>query len=455
MSGTTMKRTLTRRTALQLGSAAALAPALAPMLPAFAQQPPSRGPLQVDIDQANLRPRPIAIPPFLGEDPRFAADVSGVVTADLESSGLFQPLDPQGFIERINDLNAAPRFADWRSIGAEALVVGRVSQMPDGRVRAEFRLWDVVLGKQVTGQQFTTAAANWRRVGHIIADQVWEKLTLEKGYFDSRIVFIDETGPKQKRVKRLAIMDQDGFNVRMLSQGGELVLTPRFSPSTQEITYMSYGAGSQPRVVMLNIETGQRSVVGDFPGMTFAPRFSPDGQRIIMSLQQEGDSSILEMDLRSRQIRRLTQGRAIDTGPCYAPDGRQVVFESDREGHQALYVMGSDGSAPRRISLGEGRYSTPVWSPRGDYIAFTKQLSGRFLIGVMRTDGSGERVLTDGYHNEGPTWAPNGRFLMFFREQQGANGGARIYSIDLTGRNERVIRTPSFASDPAWSPLLR
>ena len=455
MSGTTMKRTLTRRTVLQAGAAATLAPAFAPMLPAIAQQPPPRGPLQVDVDQGNVRPRPIAIPPFLGDDPRFAAEVAAVVTADLESSGLFVPLDPAGFIERIGDLNATPRFADWRSSGAEALVVGRVSQLGDGRVRAEFRLWDVVIGKQLTGQQFTTAVSNWRRVGHILADQVWEKLTLEKGYFDSRIVFIDETGPKQKRVKRLAIMDQDGHNTRLLSQGGELVLTPRFSPTTQEITYMSYAAGAQPRVVMLNIDTGQRGVVGDFPGMTFAPRFSPDGQRIVMSLQQEGDSSILEMDLRSRQMRRLTQGRAIDTGPCYSPDGRQIVFESDREGHQALYVMGSDGSAPRRISLGEGRYSTPVWSPRGDYIAFTKQMSGRFLIGVLHPDGSGERILTDGYHNEGPTWAPNGRFLMFFREQQGANGGPRIYSIDLTARNERVIRTPSFASDPAWSPLLR
>jgi TolB protein len=451
MNSRTIRHTLTRRTALQLGAAAGVAPVLTPLSSAFAQQ---RGPIEVDIDQANIRPRPIAIPPFLGDDPRFAADIAGVVSADLESSGLFQPLDPRGFIERISDMNAVPRFPDWRSVGAEALVVGRVAQAGDGRVRAEFRLWDTVLGKQVTGQQFTTASANWRRVGHIIADQIWEKLTLEKGYFDSRVVFIDETGPKQKRVKRLAIMDQDGFNVRLLSQGGELVLTPRFSPTSQEITYMSY-AGSQPRVVLFNIETGQRQVVGDFPGMTFAPRFSPDGQRIVMSLQQEGDSSILEMDLRSRQMRRLTQGRAIDTGPCYAPDGRAIVFESDREGHQALYVMGADGSAPRRISMGEGRYSTPVWSPRGDYIAYTKQLGGSFLIGVMRPDGSGERILTEGYHNEGPTWAPNGRFLMFFREAQGPNGGPRIYSIDLTGRNERVIRTPSFASDPAWSPLLR
>jgi TolB protein len=360
MSGTTMKRTLTRRTVLQAGAAATLVPALGPILPAAGQQPPPRGPLQVDVDQGNVRPRPIAIPPFLGDDPRFAAEVAAVVTADLESSGLFVPLDPAGFIERIGDLNATPRFADWRSSGAEALVVGRVSQLGDGRVRAEFRLWDVVIGKQLTGQQFTTAVSNWRRVGHILADQVWEKLTLEKGYFDSRIVFIDETGPKQKRVKRLAIMDQDGHNTRLLSQGGELVLTPRFSPTTQEITYMSYAAGSQPRVVMLNIDTGQRGVVGDFPGMTFAPRFSPDGQRIVMSLQQEGDSSILEMDLRSRQMRRLTQGRAIDTGPCYSPDGRQIVFESDREGASGPLCdgvgwFGPTANQPRRGPLLDAR----------------------------------------------------------------------------------------------------
>jgi TolB protein len=204
----------------------------------------------------------------------------------------------------------------------------------------------------------------------------------------------------------------------------------------------------------MNLETGQRELVGDFPGMTFAPRFSPDGQRVVMSLQSGGNSAIYEMDLRSRQKRQLTQGSSIDTSPSYSPDGRQIVFETDRDGTQEIYVMNADVANPHRISFGQGRYSTPVWSPRGDYIAFTKQLGGRFLIGVMRPDGSGERILTEGYHNEGPTWAPNGRVLMFFRESPGADGGPRIHSIDLTGYNERRIPTPSFASDPAWSPLL-
>jgi TolB protein len=438
---------LSRRTALRLGASAVLGA----ISPALAQQ---HGPLQVDVDQANLKPRPIAIPEFLGEDQRLSAGIANVISADLERSGLFEPLDPRGFIERISDLNTPPRFADWRSSGAEALLVGRAYPAGEGRVRADFRLWDVVLGKQVASGTFAIGPQFWRRLGHIIADQVWEKLTLEKGYFDTRIVFVDETGPKDKRIKRLAIMDQDGFNVRLLSQGHELVLTPRFSPTNQEITYMSY-IREQPRVVLMRLDTGQREVIGDFPNMTFAPRFSPDGQRVVMSLQQGGGSAILEMDLRGRQMRRLTQGQAIDTGPCYAPDGRQIVFESDREGTQQLYVMGADGSPARRISFGEGRYSTPVWSPRGDYIAFTKQHSGRFLIGVMRFDGAGERVLTEGFHNEGPTWAPNGRFLMFFRDLSGANGGPKLYTIDLTGRNERQVPTPSFASDPAWSPLLK
>jgi TolB protein len=404
--------------------------------------------------QGTLAPIPIAIPEFLGEDPKLGSDVAEVIAADLERSGLFDSLDRASFLERVRDVNAAPRFPDWRAIRSDALVVGRVKRGSDGKIVAEFRLWDVATGKQLAGQRFATNSQNWRRIGHIIADQVYERLTGEKGYFDTRVVYIDETGPKDKRIKRLAIMDQDGKNVRLLSNGRELVLTPRFSPTNQEITFMSYGAG-QPRVVLMNLATGKRQIVGDFPGMTFAPRFSPDGQRIVMSLQSGGNSSIYEMDLRTRQKRRLTQGFSIDTSPSYSPDGRQIVFETDRDGSQQIYVMNADGSNPRRISSSQGRYSTPVWSPRGDYIAFTKQLYGRFLIGVMRPDGSGERILTEGFHNEGPTWAPNGRVLMFFRESQGAKGGPRILSVDLTGYNERIVPTPSFASDPAWSPLLK
>jgi len=418
----------------------------------LATRPAQSGPLEVDITQGTLKPIPIAVPEFVGEDAQFAREVSDVVSADLERSGLFEPLDRASFIDRTRDLNTPPRFQDWRVINAQALVVGSAGRASDGRVVGEFRLWDVLSGRQLASQRFVAAPQDWRRLGHLIADQVYQRLTGEKGYFDTQIVFVDETGPKERRNKRLAMMDQDGANVRLLSQGRELVLTPRFSPTSQDIAYMQY-TGDQPRVFLMNLDTGQRDLLGNFPGMTFSPRFAPDGQRIVMSIGEGGATSIVEMDLRSKQPRRITQTSAIDTSPCYSPDGRRIVFESDRDGSQQLYVMGSDGSGQRRISFGEGRYSTPVWSPRGDLIAFTKQAGGNFLIGVMRSDGSGERILTEGFHNEGPTWAPNGRVLMFFRESRGASGGPKLFSIDLTGYNERQVPTPAFGSDPAWSPL--
>lgn len=418
---------------------------------AFAR--PANALVEIDIRGGNIEPLPVAIPTFGGGDAKLSADIVAVVVADLKRSGLFRPLDPKSFIQKDMDVNTQPRFGDWRIIAAQALVSGSITQQGDGRLRAEFRLWDVFAGEQMVGQQYFTTPKHWRRLAHIIADAIYERLTGEKGYFDTRVVFIDETGPKDKRVKRLAIMDQDGANVRYLTAGDDLVLTPRFSPTNQEVTYMSY-AGGNPRVYLLNIETGQREVVGNFPNMTFAPRFSPDGQRIVMSLQQEGNANIFAMDLRSRKKTRLTNSASIDTSPSYAPDGRLIVFESDRGGSQQLYVMNADGNAAKRISFGPGRYSTPVWSPRGDLIAFTKQHQGRFMIGVMRPDGSGERILTEGFHNEGPTWSPNGRVLMFFRDTPGANGGPRLWTVDLTGYNEQRVETASFASDPAWSPLI-
>jgi TolB protein len=407
--------------------------------------------VEIDINKANVEPLPIAITDFQANDD-LGAKVSGVIEADLKRSGLFAPVNRAAFIEKIANPDQTPRFPDWTAINAQALVTGRVVQEADGRLRAEYRLWDTFANTQLSGEQFFTRPENWRRVAHIIADAIYERLTGEKGYFDSRVVFVSESGPKNARQKQLAIMDQDGANVRMLTSGNDIVLTPRFSPSRQEITYMSF-EGGQPRVYLLQLETGQRELVGNFPGMTFSPRFSPDGQRIVMSLQEGGNANIYAMDLRSRATTRLTDTAAIDTSPSYSPDSQQIVFESDRGGRQQLYRMNADGSGQQRISFGDGSYSTPVWSPRGDLIAFTKQSGGKFSIGVMRPDGSGERILTTGFHNEGPTWAPNGRVLMFFRQPAGA-GGPQVYSIDLTGYNEQQVQTPGYASDPAWSPLL-
>jgi TolB protein len=413
---------------------------------------PAQALVEIDVNKGNVEPLPIAITDFLSGD-ALGAEIAGIVAADLKRSGLFAPIDKGAFIEKISNPDAAPRFEDWKVINAQALVTGRVSEEADGRLRAEFRLWDTFAGQQLTGEQFFSSKANSRRVAHIIADAIYERLTGEKGYFDTRVVFIDESGAKNQRRKRLAIMDQDGAGVRYLSDGKSIAMTPRFSPTRQEITYMSYESG-EPKVYLLQIETGQRELVGNFPGMTFAPRFSPDGQKVIMSLlREDGNSNIFSMDLRSRTTTRLTNSNAIDTSPSYSPDGSKVVFTSDRGGQPQIYVMGADGSGQTRISFGGGSYSTPVWSPRGDLIAFTKQSGGQFSIGVMKTDGSGERILSTGFQQEGPTWAPNGRVIMFFKEEAGS-GGPRLHSIDLTGRNEQPIPTANFASDPAWSPLL-
>ncbi|MGB6116765.1 MAG: Tol-Pal system beta propeller repeat protein TolB [Mesorhizobium sp.] len=426
--------------------AASLAFAVVPamMTPASAQ-------LVVDVNKGTVEPLPIAITDFLSGD-ELGQEIAGIIAADLRRSGLFAPIDKAAFIEKISNPDVSPRFEDWKVINAQALVTGRVGRESDGRIRAEYRLWDTFAGQQMAGEQFFAQNADRRRIAHIIADAIYERLTGEKGYFDTRVVYIDESGPRNARKKRLAIMDQDGENLRYLSDGRVIELSPRFSPSRQEITYMSYD-GDRPRVFLLQIETGQREDVGTFPGMTFAPRFSPDGQRVIMSLlRDDGNSNIYAVDLRSRQTTRLTTSNAIDTSPSYSPDGARVVFTSDRAGREQLYVMGSDGSGQNRISFGDGRYSTPVWSPRGDLIAFTKQTGGEFQIGVMRPDGSGERILSSGNLQEGPTWAPNGRVIMFQRQAPGS-GGPKLFSIDLTGRNEQQIPTPSFGSDPAWSPL--
>ncbi len=414
--------------------------------------------LELDLTRGQVKPMPVALPNFFGttaKDKKLGADIINVISNNLRSSGLFDPLDQGSFIEKLANFKTPPRFGDWRIINAQALLTGRVTVQKDGRLKTEFRLWDVFGQKKLQEHGFLTTPGNWRRVGHLIADRIYKRLTGENGYFDTRIVFIEETGPKDKRIKRLAIMDQDGFNFQRLTNGNHLVLTPRFSPNQQEITYMSY-RNDDPRVYLFNIETGQQEAVGKFPGMSFAPRFSPDGQRVVMSLSRSGGqhSNVYSMDLRTRKMTRLTNTAAIDTSPSYAPDGRRITFSSDRAGGTQLYVMNADGSNQKRISFGKGRYSTPVWSPRGDLIAFTKISKGKFLIGVMKPDGSRERILTEGRHNEGPTWAPNGRVLLFFRETGGATGGPKLWMVDLTGRNERKIETKNWASDPAWSPLI-
>lgn len=399
-----------------------------------------------------FNPIPVAIVNVTGKE-QIGERIAAVLADNLKRSGYFTILDPQQFPE-IPALDAAPNFEIWRDKGVRGLIVGRSYRDDSGRLKTEFRLWDIYAETQLVGQQFYNDPAYWRRIAHIVGDSVYNALTGISGFFDTRIVFIDETGPRNNRSKRLAIMDQDGANIRYLTQGSSIIVTPRYSPVAQEIVFMSQKTGEQPDIQIIDLNTGGRQIVGNFPNMTSSPRFSPDGRKVLMSLQHQGYADIYLLDLTSNQTTRLTNVPAIDTAASFSPDGTRIVFESDRGGSQQLYIMDSDGSNQKRLFTSPpGSYSQPVWSPRGDYIAFTRQRAGKFAIGIIRPDGTDERILAEGFHNESPAWAPNGQYVIFFRDSGGEAGGS-LFMVDIFGQVEVRIPTPSSASDPAWSPLL-
>ncbi len=431
----------------------ALLAAFAPTVPAAAQN----GPLRIEITDGVIEPLPIAVAPFIAEggaSADLAARLTQVVIDDLTGSGLFRAISSQAFISPVTSFDSPVQFADWKAINAQGLVAGAVSA-EGGRLSVKFRLYDVFAEAPLgDGLQFGGTDATWRRMAHKVADAVYSRITGEGAYFDSRVVFVSETGPKDARAKRLAIMDYDGANLGYLTDSSSLVLAPRISRDGGRVLYTSYASGF-PSITLLDTASLQARALGDPGGdMTFSPRFSPDGQGVLFSVAAGGNTDLYTMGLDGSNRRRLTEAPSIETAPSYSPDGARIVFESDRSGSPQLYVMPAGGGEATRISFGPGRYGTPVWSPRGDLVAFTKQNQGRFHIGVMRTDGSEERLLTASFLDEGPTWAPNGRVVMFSRETAGAAGATGLYSVDITGRNLRQVPTPGPASDPAWSPLL-
>ncbi|MGJ5619358.1 Tol-Pal system beta propeller repeat protein TolB [Sulfitobacter sp. MF3-043] len=431
----------------------ALLSAIAVPVTVLAQEP-----LKIIIDEGIIEPLPFAVPTFQPESAeagQLANDLARVIAEDLIGTGLFREIPASAFISTVSDFNASVQYADWKAINAQALVTGAVN-VQGGSVNVKFRLYDVFSGAEMgNGLQFSGTTGGWRRMAHKVADEVYSRITGEGGYFDSRVAYVSETGPKDDRKKRLAIMDYDGANVQYLTDSGSIVLAPRFSPSGDRVLYTSYESGF-PRIYVLDIGSVSRRVLESSEGtMSFAPRFSPSGQTVVFSLTQGGNTDIYTMDIASGSSVRLTNTPAIETAPSFSPDGQRIVFESDRSGTQQLYIMPATGGEATRISFGEGRYGTPVWSPRGDLVAFTKQNKGRFHIGVMRLDGSEERLLTASFLDEGPTWAPNGRVVMFARETQGAGGSSTLYSVDISGRNLRPVRTPEGGSDPSWSPLQK
>ncbi len=415
-----------------------------------------QGPLRIEITEGVIEPLPFAVPAFQPESAEageMALNLTRVISDDLTGTGLFREITSDAFISTVSDFNAAVQYADWKAINAQALITGAVN-VSGNQLTVKFRLHDVFSSAELgSGLQFTGTTEGWRRMAHKVADAVYSRITGEGGYFDTRVVYVSETGPKDDRKKRLAVMDYDGANVQYLTDSGAIVLAPRFSPTGDRVLYTSYESGF-PRIYVLDIGSVQRRVLESADGtMSFAPRFSPSGQSVVFSLSQGGNTDLYTMDIGSGASVRLTNTPSIETAPSFSPDGQRIVFESDRSGSQQLYIMNATGGEAQRISFGEGRYGTPVWSPRGDLIAFTKQNKGRFHIGVMRVDGSEERLLTASFLDEGPTWAPNGRVIMFARETQGAGGSSSLYSVDISGRNLRPVRTPEGGSDPSWSPL--
>ncbi len=425
----------------------------------FGVQTPAQaqsGPLRIEITEGVIEPLPFAVPDFVDEGGAgdYARNIARVIASDLAGTGLFREIPREAHISRISSFDSSIAYEDWKAINAQAVITGAVT-VSGGRIVVKFRLFDVFSGQQLgEGLQFAGTPETWRRMAHKVADAAYSRITGEGGYFDTRVVFVSESGPKNQRLKRLAVMDYDGANVQYLTDSSSIVLAPRFSPTGDRILYTSYATGF-PRITLMDVGSLRTQTLAEQSGtMTFAPRFSPDGGRVVFSLERGGNSDLYMLTLGSGNLVQLTNAPSIETAPSFSPDGSQIVFESDRSGTQQLYIMGASGGDARRISGGQGRYSTPVWSPRGDMIAFTKQHQGRFHIGVMRTDGSEERLLTASFLDEGPTWAPNGRVIMFTRETSGAGGQAALYSVDISGRNLRQIPTDGAASDPAWSPLL-
>lgn len=427
---------------------------------------PGGSPLVVTITEGNVDPLPIAITDFIGEDSAAAErgqDISRVITNNLRNSGLFAPVDPNAFIEDINNIDLRPRFADWRVINASALLVGRVSVDDEGRLLVAFRLWDTAAEQQILGMQFTSVPENWRRLAHKVSDAIYERLTGESGFFDTRIVYVSEgNGPDGEPTRRLVIMDQDGANPSFLTDRSYMALLPNFSPTNQQITYVSF-RDLQATSYLYDLQTGRQEALFDNRtsaitggSQSLSARFHPNGRELVMSIGQRGRHDLFGFDLRTRALRQLTNNPSDDTEPSYSPDGNRIVFASNRSGQPQLYIMNADGSDPRRISFGPGRYTSPTWSPRGDLIAFVKQQGSMFSLGVIRVDGSGEeRILYDGYFVDTPAWSPNGRMLLFTRGDFSADGTRySVWTVDLGGFNLRRLPTQGPASDAAWSPLL-
>ena len=413
----------------------------------------------VTIDKGVIEPVYIAICPFFGEESKNDV-ISMIVKSDLSSTGLFLPIKENAFLQNISSYNVDVAYQNWNAIHARYLVFGDVQYVENNKVKVRFKLYDILLQRKEVEYVLEGNIRSLRKMAHLVSNEIYKRITGSEGYFDTKVAYVSVTRQRNgKKINRLAIMDHDGAAHKFLTDGSNIVLTPRFSPDKDELIFFAYGEkvvrGRRKTLVgnlyKYSFDTNTiTAVFKDSPYMNYAPRYSPDGKKLLYSMSNDsGYSSLYVMDLATKSVKRLTRGACIDTSPCYSPDMKKIVFNSDRGGSQQIYMMNVDGSDIHRVSFGKGRYATPVWSPDGKWIAFTRMWGRKFYIGIMKPDGSKERLLACGHLVESPAWAPNSRVLMFAHQDR--SGTERMHSIDITGYNQREIPTPMDGITPEWA----
>ncbi len=399
--------------------------------------------LNIEIIGAGEHQIPVSLAPF-GGDQKLAQEIVDVVTSDLTRSGLFRMVDPAGKApHEVAEVN----YPDWQVRGADALAIGSVAVQAGGRIEARFRLLDVVKRAELVGQAVSAQDGQVRAVGHRIADLIYEKLTGDQGVFSTRIAYVNRLGKSFS----LIVADSDGYNEQIVLKQNEPIMSPTWSPDGSHLAYVSFETG-HAAVFVQSLYTNQRKAVADFKGSNSAPAWSPDGRQLAVVLTRDGSSQIYLMRPDGGDIRRITFSGAIDTEPNFSPDGQSLLFTSDRGGSAQVYRMPVEGGAAQRLTFAAGTSYSPRHSPDGKSFVFTHLSGGRFFISAQDFQTGQMEMLTEGGWEKKPSYAPNGKIILFASE---ARGRGILATVSSDGRVKQHMFTQSGdAREPVWGPHL-